>query len=97
MGIISLWFSHSGQNLIIFRYTEVGIFHLTVHSIIQRVICVWLKLKGSHSEILTLISGEISENGLEEMHAWLEKKSKYESPGILTFLGDFENKRVKKI
>lgn len=70
MCIISFWLSHSGQNfLIIFRYTKVGIFHLTVHSIIQNVIYVWLKLKGSHSEVLTLINGEISENCLEEMYS----------------------------
>lgn len=55
MRIISFWLSHSGQSfLIIFRYTRVGIFRLPVHSIIQRVICVWLKLKDSHSEALTL-------------------------------------------
>ena len=70
MCIISFWFSHSGQNfLIVFIYTKVGIFHLTVHSIIQRVICVWLKRKGSYSEILILINGEISENCLEEKHS----------------------------
>lgn len=70
MRIISFWISHSGQNfLIIFRYTKVGIFHLTVHSIIQRIIYVWLQLKGSHSEVWTLINGEITENGLEEMHS----------------------------
>lgn len=70
MCIISFWFSHSRQNfLIIFRYTKLGIFHLTVHSIIKRVIYVWLKLRSSHSEVLTLINGEISENCLEEMHS----------------------------
>lgn len=70
MCIISFWFSHSGQNfLIIFRYTKVSIFHLTVHCIIQRVIYVWLKLMGSHSEIPPLINGEISENCSEEMHS----------------------------
>lgn len=93
MCIILFWFSHSGQNfLIIFRYTKVGIFHLTMHSIIQRIIYVWLNLKNSHSEGLTLINGEISENCLGEMQ--LEKESKRSNPRILTFLKTFKTREL---